>query len=364
MTTTPTTAPPIDRARADAFEERLLGVINGGATALMISIGHRTGLFDTMADAGPFSIDDLARAADLDRRYVQEWLGAMTVSGVVDHDPEASTYTLPPEHAQFLSRTSPADNYAVFAQYIAVLGGVEDDVVDAFHDGGGVPYERFPRFHEVMAEDSGQSVLPALDDHILPLVPELPARLRTGIHVVDVGCGRGLALMQLAATYPTSTFVGYDFSTEAITWARERAAERGLTNVRFEVQDAARLPDVLAAGSVDLVTTFDAVHDQADPKALLRGIRHALAPDGVYLAQDVDATSHHHGDRDHVIGPLLYAVSCLHCMTVSLAQGGEGLGAMWGRERALEYFSEAGFPSVEVHTLDHDPQNAYYVCRP
>ncbi len=112
------------------------------------------------------------------------------------------------------------------------------------------------------------------------------------------------------------------------------------------------------------MTTFDAVHDQADPKAMLRGIRHALADDGVYLAQDIDGTSSHHGDRDHVIGPLLYTVSCLHCMTVSLAQDGEGLGAMWGRERALQYFTDAGFSSVEVHTLDHDPQNAYYVCRP
>jgi SAM-dependent methyltransferase len=360
-----TTATPIlDRTRADAFEARLLDVINGGATALMISIGHRTGLFDTMADAGPFTIDTLAEASGCNRRYVQEWLGAMTVSGVVDHDPETGTYTLPSEHAQFLTRTSPADNYAVFAQYIAVLGGVEDDVVDAFHNGGGVPYERFPRFHEVMAEDSGQSVLPALEDHILPLVPELPARLAEGIRVVDVGCGRGLALMQLAAANPASTFVGYDFSTEAIAWAREQAAERGLSNVRFEVQDAARLPEVLAPGSVDLITTFDAVHDQADPAAMLRGIRHALAPDGVYLAQDIDGTSTHHGDRDHVIGPLLYTVSCLHCMTVSLAQDGEGLGAMWGRDTALRYFTDAGFGTVEVHTLDHDPQNAYYVCRP
>lgn len=116
-----------------------------------------------------------------------------------------------------------------------------------------------------MAEDSGQSVLPALEDHILPLVPELPARLAAGIHVADVGCGRGLALMQLAAANPASTFVDYDFSTEAITWARAETADRGLANLTFEVQDAARLPDVLAPGSVDLVTTFDAVHDHLQP---------------------------------------------------------------------------------------------------
>ena len=185
-----------------------------------------------------------------------------------------------------------------------------------------------------------------------------------GALVADLGCGRGLALLQLAATHPASRFTGYDFSVEAIEHARKLVADRGLTNVQFEVLDVARLAEVLPADAFDLVTTFDAVHDQADPAALLRGIHHVLAPDGVYLCQDIDATSTHDGDREHVIGPLLYAVSCMHCMTVSLAQGGEGLGAMWGRERARQYLGDAGFSSVEVHTLDHDPQNAYYVCRP
>lgn len=359
-----TTLSPPDPTRAEAFEARLLDMINGGATALMVSIGHRTGLFDVMAGRGAVTIDELAAAAGCDRRYVQEWLGAMTVADVVDHDAAIGTYTLPPEHAGFLTRSSPTDNMAVFAQYVPLLGSVEDDIVDCFHHGGGVPYERFPRFHEVMAEDSGQSVLPALQEHILPLAPELPDRLRAGIRVLDVGCGRGLALLQLAETFPASTFVGHDFSEEAIAYARDRVAEHGLDNVRFEVRDAARLREEVPPASVDLVTTFDAVHDQADPAGMLGGIRHVLAPDGVYLAQDIDATSSHDGDRGHVIGPLLYAVSCLHCMTVSLAQGGEGLGAMWGRERALAHFRDAGFSSVEVHTLDHDPQNAYYVCRP
>lgn len=355
---------PLDPTRSAAFEERLVDVLNAGATSLMVSIGHRTGLFDAMADAGPLTIDELADAAGCHARYVQEWLGAMTVAEVVDHDPEAATYTLPPEHARFLARSAPADNFAVFAQYIPVLAAVEDDIVTCFRDGGGVPYARFPRFHDVMEEDSGQSVLPALDDHILPLVPGLRDRLRDGIHAIDVGCGRGRALLHLAETHAASTFVGYDISHDAIAYARERAVERGLANVRFEVRDASRLAEVVDAGSVDLVTTFDAVHDQADPASMLRGIHHALADDGVYLAQDIDATSTHHGDRDHVIGPLLYTISCLHCMTVSLAQDGEGLGAMWGRERAQQFFADAGFRSVEVHTLDHDPQNAYYVCRP
>lgn len=350
--------------RAAAFEERLVDILNSGALSLMVSVGHRTGLFDALAGAGPVTIDELARAAGCDRRYVEEWLGAMTVGGIVDHDAAARTYELPEEHARFVSRGSAAENLAVFAQYIPLLGAVEDDIVDCFREGGGVPYERFPRFHEVMEEDSGQSTLPALDEHILPLVPGLQDRLRAGIDVIDVGCGRGRALLQLAESYPHSTFVGYDLSREAIEYARKRAANAGVTNVRYEVADAARLAEWVEARSVDLALTFDAVHDQGDPAALVAGIRRALRDDGVYLAQDIDASSSHEGDRDHVIGPLLYTISTFHCMTVSLAQDGLGLGAMWGRERARQLFGDAGFRSIEIHTLDHDPQNAYYVCRP
>lgn len=354
----------IDEDRLAAFEERLVDILNGGALCLMISLGHRTGLFDAMAAAGSVNAGALADRAGLDGRYVTEWLGAMTVGRIVDHDPDAGTYTLPAEHARLLTRSSPADNIAVFAQYIPLLGAVEDDIVGCFHDGGGLDYAAFPRFHEIMEEDSAQTVLSALHEHILPLVPGLTDRLTAGIHVIDVGCGRGRAVNEMAASFPNSTFVGYDISEQAIAYARRTAADRDLDNVTFHVQDAARLGEVVDRGTADLVTTFDAVHDQADPEAVVHAIRLALADDGIYLAQDIDATSTHHGDIGHPIGPLLYTISCLHCMTVSLAKGGAGLGTMWGRQRARALFEDAGFAHVEIHTLEHDVQNAYYVCRP
>ena len=113
----------------------------------------------------------------------------------------------------------------------------------------------------------------------------------------------------------------------------------------------------------DLITTFDAVHDQAKPLALLKGIASALKPDGVYLMQDIHGSSHVHNNTDHPIGPLLYTISCMHCMTVSLAQGGDGLGAMWGQEKARELLTEAGFSDIKIHQLDHDFQNDYYVIQ-
>jgi hypothetical protein len=173
----------IDQARAEAFAERMLGVVNDAAIALMTSIGHRTGLFDAMAGLPPSNSAQIATASELNERYVREWLAAMVVGGVVEHDPENGTYRLPPEHAAWLTRAATPDNIAVAAQFVPVLASVEDRIVECFRKGGGVPYSAFGRFHEVMAEDSGQTVVAALTDSILPLVPGLTERLEAGIDV-------------------------------------------------------------------------------------------------------------------------------------------------------------------------------------
>jgi hypothetical protein len=200
-----------DQERAEAFAERLVDVLNSASIALMTSIGHRTGLFDAMAGLPPSTSDQIANAANLNERYVREWLAAMVVGRVVEHDPEDETYHLPQEHAAFLTRAASPDNIAVTAQFIPLLASVEDGVVESFENGGGVPYSAYPRFHEVMAEDSGQTVVAALKDHILPLVPGLTERLEAGIDVLDVGCGSGRALNLMARKFPNSRFLGYDF---------------------------------------------------------------------------------------------------------------------------------------------------------
>ncbi len=353
----------IDQTVAEAFGERFVDMLNSGALCLMVSLGHRSALFDTMATQPPATVREIAIAAGLNERYVREWLGAMVTGGVVNLDPVTEQYQLPAEHASLLTRAAGADNLAVFAQYIGLLGGVEDEVLQCFRHGGGVTYERFPRFHEVMAEESGQSVLPVLESHIVPLVPGLHQRLISGIDVLDVGCGRGRAMTVLAAAYPQSRFVGYDLSHEAISHANAAAADAGLTNLRFVARDLSDFDSTAEPDSFDFVTTFDAVHDQAKPLNVLKGIRRTLRPDGVYLMQDIRAASHHSGNVDHPLGPLLYTVSTMHCMTVSLAQGGEGVGAMWGEEMTYRYLHEAGFGKVETHTFEHDIQNNWYLVR-
>ncbi len=350
----------IDNSKANAFAERMLGIANSAGLSLMISIGHRTRLFDIMATLPASTSHEIARAAGLDERYVREWLGAMVTGRIVDYDPEGAAYALAPEHAAFLTRAASPNNFAVTMQFVSVLGSVEDRIVECFEKGGGVPYSEFPRFHDVMAEESEQTVGAALFDSILPLVPELTDRLERGAELLDIGCGRGRALLQLAARFPNSRFAGYDFSEATIANARAEAERRGLTNIRFEVRDAAKLGE---RGTFDFITAFDAVHDQAKPAEMLSSISDALRDDGAFLMVDIDSTGHVHKNVDVPLGPFGYAISCMHCMTVSLAYDGEGLGAMWGREKAHEMLRDAGFSNVETQNLPHDILNVYYVAR-
>lgn len=358
----PVLSPALDQARMEAFGDRFLSALNEAASIVMISVGHRTGLFEALSGIGAATSQELADSAGLQERYVREWLHGVTVARIVELDAEGR-FRLPAEHAALLTGGG-SENLGVFAQYIPLSGGVEDDIVRCFREGGGVPYERFGRFHEVMAEDSGQTVLSSLHDHILPLARGVKERLEAGIKVADLGCGRGLALLDMAEAYPSSDFFGFELSEEAVAFARDLAEEKGLTNVRFLVRDLSDFDETAEEDAFDLVFTFDAVHDQAKPAALLRGIARTLRPDGIYLMQDIHASSDVRGNMDHPLGPFLYTISVMHCMTVSLAQGGAGLGTMWGREQATAMLREAGFGEVEIHRLDHDPQNDYYIARP
>lgn len=349
-----------DEKKAEAFAGELLQTLNSGGVTLMISIGHRTGLFDTMANISASTSAEIAEAAKLNERYVREWLGSMVTGKIVEYDEETHQYNLPREHSAFLTRPAQQDNMASIAQFIPLLGAVEDDILECFKNGGGLPYAKFPRFHEVMAEESGNTVLPALVDKILPLADGIIEKLENGINVLDVGCGSGRALTLMAKTFPNSNFTGYDFSEEAVGRARREAEANDLQNICFEVKDASTIN---GDDKFDLITAFDAIHDQAKPAEVLSGINNALNEEGVFLMQDITGSSHVHKNMDHPVAPLMYTISCLHCMTVSLADDGEGLGAMWGKEKAVEMLNESGFNTVIVERLEHDILNNYYIAR-
>jgi 2-polyprenyl-3-methyl-5-hydroxy-6-metoxy-1,4-benzoquinol methylase len=249
-------------------------------------------------------------------------------------------------------------------QWIPILGQVEDEIVNCFKEGGGVPYSSYKRFHEVMEEESAQTVLSVLFESIIPLVPQLEDRLKKGIKVLDIGCGSGRVMNMMANQFPLSKFTGYDLSQEAIKNAQSQSLINGTKNVDFKVKDVSKILDPSTNLSFDLITAFDAIHDQAEPATVLTNIVSLLKPDdGIFLMQDILSSSLLKNNINHPLGIFLYTISCLHCMSVSLAQDGRGLGAMWGKEKAVEMLKEAGFTKVDVKQLSHDFQNYYYICR-
>ncbi len=354
------TSNPFATARAEAFCERIAAMLDAGAAATMISLGHRLGLFDTLAARGSCTSEELAGATGLAERYLREWLAVMTVAGIVVYAPTDRRYTLPAEHAASLTRDAAPGNLAVYAQNIALMGSMEERTLHCFRSGEGTRYEDYPCFHEVMAEDSAQTVAAALFDHILPLIPGITERLDSGIEVLDAGCGRGQALMDLAARFPYSHFTGYDLCPDAIEYARNSARGLGLGNLQLEARD---LTGYREPGRWDLITSFDAVHDQRDPQALITGLHDSLTKGGIYLMQDIGASAKLEENLDFPFATLLYSISTIHCTPVSIGQGGEGLGTMWGWQTAERMLRDAGFEDIERHTLDHDPMNVWFVSR-
>lgn len=356
---TSTIEPAIEATVAEDFAERLVGVFNDSSLALLLSIGDQVGMFDVLEGRQPSTSAELATAAGLNERYVREWLNGVTTGRVVEHDPDTGTYWLPAEHAISLTTAAGPNNLARMMQYITLLADVEQDVIQCFRTGGGVGYEAFPRFHSVMAADSEATHDAGLLDLVVPLVPGLRERLAAGVAVADVGCGSGHAINILAREFPASRFVGYDFAEEAIEAARREAVEWGLSNASFVVRDVAELGETEA---YEVITAFDAIHDQAQPAAVLANIATALKPGGIFLMVDIQASSHVQDNLDLPLGTFLYTVSLMHCMTVSLSQGGVGLGTVWGRQTAERMLEEAGFPDVAVHNTETDPFNSYYVA--
>lgn len=357
MTITQPTGPDL----ADPSPEvanRLVQIFNDGSIAVLASLGHQSGLFETMAALPPATSVQIADAAGLNERYVRELLGGIVTAGFVDYDPAAQTYLLRPDHVPFLAGAGP-DNLARVMQYVTLMGQVTPGVLHAFREGGGLSYADYPGFHDLQAADSGAIQDAYLIDRVLPLTGQVAA-LEAGLDVADVACGEGHALNLMARAFPNSRFTGLDFEEEAIRAARAEAAAWGLTNASFEVRDVAA---GLGVAAYDFVSVFDAIHDQAEPARVLAAIRASLREGGTFLMGDMDASSHLENNLELPWAGFFYAISTTHCMAVSLGQGGAGLGTVWGVELAEQMVREAGFGTVSPHRIEENPFEVYLVAR-
>ena len=344
---------------ADVYAFRIARTLNSGFIALMISVGHRTGLFDVMATLPPSTSAEIAAAAGLTERYVREWLAAMTSAHIVDHDARTSTYYLHIEYAAVLSRGAGSDNLAPAAQILALVASIEDQVVAGFRSGGGISAEAYERLNEIVSAEKRRLVDESYVETLLEFIPGMKARLTQGAVVLDAGCGDGAVVNTMARMFPRSAFRGFDLSEGAILQARAMAAEAGLTNVDFVQADVATIDDTRV---YDLVVALESIHELSFPRIALRRIVAALKRDGVFLMQEVAASSHVSRNIDHPFAPMLYALSTMHALPIALGQEGEALGRMWGKERAVQLLGEAGFRNLRFDAMAGDALSYYCIA--
>jgi 2-polyprenyl-3-methyl-5-hydroxy-6-metoxy-1,4-benzoquinol methylase len=342
---------------ADVYASRIGRTLNSGFVSLLISIGHRTRLFDVMATLQPSTSHDVALAAGLTERYVREWLAAMTTARIVHYDVRTGTYFLPIEYAAVLSRGAGSGSLAPAAELLSLLATVEDLVVAGFHGGGGVVPEAYDRVHALLSASKFHVTDEEYVETMLELIPGIDLKLAAGATVLDAGCGDGAVLTILARKFPRSAFRGYDISEESVRRATERIDEAGLHNAEVSTLDLVTFDE---PRSYDLILAMESIHEQAFPRLVLRNISNALKRDGAFVMQEVAASSHLARNVENPFAPMLYALSLMHSVPVALAQDGEALGRMWGEERARQMLKEAGFTRLMFESLAADPLR--YLC--
>ena len=311
-------------SRAEQFVGKFVEDMGAAARACLGYIGDRLGMFKAMAGAGPVTVEELTRRTGLHARYVRAWLETMVAAEYVEYQPAGKTFLLPPEHAAVLAdEESPLFMGAMLAGQMP-LALVTPKVEEAFRTGKGVQYSEYPpELFEALARGSAANFKHKLVQTWIPVMPQVEERLRAGGTAADVGCGQGVASLVMAKAFPQSRFWGFDIHVPSIERARANAQAQGLADrVTFEAVDGVKLP----ARQFDVISSFDVLHDSADPPAIVRAVRRALAPEGTYLAMEPNLSPKLE-ENIHLWGRFIYPVTTLYCLSVSLGQGGAGIGS-------------------------------------
>jgi 2-polyprenyl-3-methyl-5-hydroxy-6-metoxy-1,4-benzoquinol methylase len=359
MATSTASQPEIDEARVEEFAGRIVTDLSAATVSTLAAIGDSVGLWRALA-GGPATSHELAARTGTAERYVREWCAAMTSARYIEYDAASERFELPVEHALVLVDDSTPAYLGGTVQLVRGMSEAANGVEAAFRQGGGVSIDEYgERFWDGLERSTGTSFDHALVQQWIPAVEGLDERLREGALVADVGCGTARALIRLATAYPNSRFHGYDVAEGAVERARSAVEEAGVADrVEIRLLDGSEgLPE-----RYDVICTFDVIHDSADPRGLLAGVREAIRPDGVYICLEISSEER----LEDNVGPmaaLKYGFSVLYCMTTSLAKGGAGLGTCGVHEgRLRELAVEAGFSSVEQ--IAEDPFSQVYEVRP
>lgn len=354
----------MDTDRIKAFLFLVFGHLTGAVTSAMIHLGDRLGLYRALRDAGkPLTAVELAERTGLHERWVREWLQAQAAAGIVQYEGDGR-FRLPPEAAWVLAdESSPVFSAGAFhslPEQFALLR----QLPQCFRTGQGLPYDAFGPEGAVGIE---RFLAPWFRTFLVPVVlPTLEgvvAKLAAGAKAADIGCGAGVALVQMARAFPRSQFHGYDISRHALSRAQQNIAAAGLENVHLHLASAEDLP---GDASFDLVTSFDCIHDMTRPRAVARAVRKALKDDGTWFIADIKAQpSFEENLEKNPLAAMMYGISVLACLSSSLSEpDGEGLGTLGFSEPvARAMATEAGFTRFVRHDFEN-PVQAYYEIRP
>lgn len=342
-----------------SFEEKTFLDFAAAATVMLCTIGERLGLFHAMAPDGAVTPEELARRSGISPRYAQEWLRGMVCAGYVEHSEDTNCFHLSDEQKTVLTtETDPSFMGAHYEALSHLLPGIYEPLLEAFVTGRGIPASAFPAgLWRAQRRGNRGTYERILVQDWIPRVPILQEKLLAGAKVVDVGCGAGEAVISMATAFPSSTFVGLDVVPENIRMARESVTAASLAErVSFDVRDVT----TGLGARYDIATAFDVVHDLPDPGAALAAVAQALPEGGLFFVQDTRAAETLRGNHGPV-GALMYTISIFHCMTISLGEGGVGLGTLGLPPSTLRSLAaKAGFTAVDEVPID-DPVSALYL---
>ncbi len=352
----------MDMEKAQKFAERVFGVLGGAYVAAMVYLGDRMGLYRTMSGQDAMTSEDLSHRTGLHERWLREWLQGQAAAGLIDYAGEGK-FALSTEGAAVLAEeNSPlflAGGFCSLPQQMAVL----DKLPESFKSGIGLTYDQLgPEVNRGVERLLAPWFRTQLVPVALPKLDGVVGKLERGAKVADIGCGSGIALIEMAKAYPKSEFHGYDIAKIPLRRAFENAAQAGVNNVTFHDASQDSLPQ---DNSFDFITTFDCLHDMTRPDLMMRALRKAIKPDGTWLIADVHGQPTFEKNlAENPMAPFLYSISVMCCMSSALSEpGGLGLGTLGFPEPvARKMTSEAGFSRFVTRDFEN-PINAYYEVR-
>jgi len=351
-----------DEVKVEEFSGNLFMACLATMELANVELGIRLGLYQALAGAGPVTAATLASTAGIADRYALEWLEQQAVAGVVEVDDlsrpaEERRFRLPNAHAHVLIEDDSEACMKPCAAVVPWLSKAIEIMVDEFRDGTGATFGSFD-LHDIQAAFTRPVFMNHLTQNWLPAIPEVQAKLRAGerVRIAEVGCGEGVAALTIARAYPSAEVDGFDLDDASIAVARAESSAAGLTDrARFEARDAA---DPEIAGDYDLVMAIEMLHDVPDPVGILRTMKRLAGANGTVLVVDERAEERFSVPASEM-ERFFYSFSTLHCLAVSMQDGGAGTGTVMRPDTVRSYAAEAGFSTVEVLDVDH-PQFVLY----